>query len=163
MDDLDAVEGDAEAVADQHGPAGVVALAVGARARAHQDGGVGSQLHGPVLGSGDPGRAVEEGGHPEAQLETVAVTAPAGLLRTNGVEADLGEGPVEAGLVVAAVVGLTGGGEVGEVVGHEQVAPTDLDGVETESGGEDVDRSLDGGRRLRPAGTAVGSGAAWWS
>ena len=45
VDDLHPLDGDAEAVADQHGPGRVVALAVGVGAGLDQDGAVGAQLH----------------------------------------------------------------------------------------------------------------------
>ena len=60
--------------------------------------------------------------------------------------------------VLAAVVQGAGLGLEGELVRWDEVAPPDLGRVHADLGGEQVNRALDGGRGLRPPGTAVGVG-----
>ncbi len=59
-------------------------------------------------------------------------------------------------MVVAAVVEQPGGVEERELLGPHRVAAPDLDRIEAEVVGEQVDRPLDQGRCLGPAGAAVG-------
>jgi hypothetical protein len=59
---------------------------------------------------------------------------------------------------VAAVVGGTGGGRVGEGVGRDEVAPPDLDRIETKLVGHQVDGPLAHGGRLGASRAAVGTG-----
>ena len=156
VDDLDAVEGDAGAVAHQHGPRRVVALAVRASSRCARAATVGTQLDGSVLGTGDTGGAVDEGGQPDAELDRVAGGAPSGLLGAELVVPGGGEGGVEAELIATAVVGEPGRRLPREGVGRYQVAAAHLGGIETDSRRELVDGALDDVGRFGPAGASVG-------
>ena len=68
-----------------------------------------------------------------------------------------GQGLVEHGLVVAAVVPAAGGGLERERIGGDEVLAADLDRVHADLVGEQVDHALDGRGGLGPAGAAVGA------
>src|SRR3546814_2250268 len=58
----------------------------------------------------------------------------------------------------SAVIGLAHGGGVGQVGGLHQVAAAQLDAVDAEPVGGDVDQPFQGRHRLRLAGAAIGVG-----
>jgi hypothetical protein len=67
------------------------------------------------------------------------------------------EGLGQRGLVVPAVVGEPADRQsVGERVGWDEVASTDLGGVQVELGGEQVDRTFDQVGGLGTSGASVG-------
>ena len=79
-----------------------------------------------------------------------------GLLGPEGLVAGRLQDPVERALVVARVVAGLGGRGVGEGPGRDQVAPPHLGRVEAQPGRQQVDRPLDHGGGLGPAGAPVG-------
>src|SRR6266581_6849354 len=158
VDDRDPVHRDAELVLHEHGPCGVVPLAVrraagvdrGRTVVRHLD--LGS-LAGVRVRRGD----LDVGGHAATELPGVTAGPPAPLLLAELVVARRGQRLVQRVGVAAGVVHGAGLGLEGELVRSDEVAPPDLDRVHADLGGEQVDRALDGRRGLGPAGPPVGA------
>ncbi len=91
---------------------------------------------------------------------------PARRPRAGGVLAPFREpGPVgererlrHVGEEIAAVDIDAGGGAIGELRARDEIAPPQLDAIDAEPLGRDVEQPLDDEGRLRPAGAAIGRG-----
>ena len=155
--DLDVVDRDAERVARDHGEARVVALTVRRDARAHERGPVGAHLETPPLLVGEWARGhLHVHREPEPELSHVAARPALRLLGPQGRVVRRLEHQVEGALVVAAVVGRSHRSGVRERVLRDEVAAAELCGIGTDLGREQVDRALEGGRRLGAPGAPVG-------
>ena len=88
--------------------------------------------------------------------ETIVVTGPTGgLLGAPRVVADARHRSVEAGAVVRGVVGDPGRAAVGERL--DEVAAAQVDRVDAELDGSEIDEAFEQGARLGPSGAAVGA------
>ena len=151
------VHRDAQFVLHEHGPRGVVALAV--RGTAGVDG------RGAVVVDGEAGGLprlrvnggdLDVGREPDADLDRVIAFPPLGLLRAQAVITGRLQHRGERVGVPAGVVFGAAGRRERELVRRHDVQPAHLGRVHPDFGGEQVDGALDGRRGLRPAGAAIG-------
>ncbi len=147
-------EGDAEAVGEDLGEGGGVALAVVERAGDDGHGAVGLEAEAAHFGH-------RGGGDFEVLADATAAELAAGaaLGAAGGEAVPVGEcqGAVEDGGEIAAVVVHAGGGGVGHLLGLDVVAAAELDAVDAHLGGGGLDQALHVVVALRPAGAAVGA------
>ena len=157
VDDRDPVHRDAKLVLHEHGPRGVVPLAVGRAAGVDRGRAVIRDLDlGGLAGVRVRRGDLHVGGQPDAELLGVAAGPPAPLLLAELLIARRGQRLVQRLLVAAGVVHGAGLGLERELVRGDEVAPPDLRRIHADLGGEQVDRALDGRRGLGPAGPPVG-------
>ena len=100
-------------------------------------------------------RAVEPHGHADAQQPVVSRLSPSALPASHVVVAHELDDPVEAGAVVARVVGDPGGGGVREGVAVDEVAAAQLYRVDVQLGCGEIEEPLHQSAGLRSPGTAV--------
>ena len=149
---------DTERVADDHRERRLVALAVRARADPCGHLAVGLDLDRAVLTVERERRAdLEVRRDTDAEHLRVAALAPRRLLGAQRVVAGLLERDVERLRVLAAVVDRTQPGDrrERERLGRDEVLAPDLDRIDAELVGRDVEGALDEVDRLGPAGAAV--------
>src|SRR5881409_48825 len=159
----DIVHRNPQAVGDDLGKGRFEPLAMRARACEHGDLARRLDPHGGALPAGDGcglGRADARGLHEgrEADPEVAPVVARAALEVAKALVVDHRQRPVERRLVLARVVDEARRGAVRELLGADQVAPTDLGRVEAARARDGVHSPLEQVRRLRPPGAAIGGG-----
>ena len=159
MDDRDPVHRDAELVLHEHGPRGVVPLAVRRAAGVDRGGAVVRHLDlGGLAGVRVRRGDLDVGGQADAELLGVTAgprcaAAPRAAGRSPPRPAPCPAPPRSRPVSYRAPVLVW----KRELVRGDEVAPPDLGRVHADLGGEQVDRALDGRRGLGPAGAAVGA------
>ena len=145
---------DAEPVGDDHRERCRVTLAVGRRAGPDRDHAVVVHLDRAELRPADAG---DLGVRRDADAQQPALARARGAPRCSARSASksaIAQRLPQRQVVVAGVVGEPGQGVEGEGVGPDEVAAPDLDRVEAQLVGGDVDEALDAGGGLGPPGTA---------
>ena len=154
----DAVDRDSGRLADDHGIGRLVPLAVRRRPGVHGRGAVLVHLDARVLGALAAGRDLDVRRDPDADHRRVARLPAPALLVAPAVVAGEPRRLAEGQGVVAGVVRRPRQRRVRERAVRNQVVEAQLQGVDAEFVGGHVDRPLDEGRRLGPAGAPVGAG-----
>ncbi|MCO5546661.1 hypothetical protein L7F22_000095 [Adiantum nelumboides] len=157
LDVADPVHRDAEPVRHQHRERRRVPLTVRRGAGRHRRRAVVVHGHRAVLAAPAPGGDLDVDRDADAQAHRVVVLATARLLLAQLVVAGHPQRLAQRQVVVADVVAGTGRGGVREDVGREQVAPAQLDRVDAQLGGRDVDQPLQVGGGLRASRAAEGA------
>ena len=147
---------DAEDLGRQHCERRVVALPVHAGAGEHAGRAVVVNLGRTELDVQTDRRGdFDVARHTDAERDRIVRGTPAGLLGSKLVVTRCCQDRVERLLVLARVVGGAGVGGQRELVGLDEVAPTELGGIHPDLAGGDVDHSLDQLRGFGPARAAV--------
>ena len=159
VDEVDVVQRDAEDARHDLPVDGVVALAVRARSRDDGDPTAREDLDRGVLHveAERAGRHLDVEAHADAEVRAAAPAAPRPLLGPQPLVVDQLERRVEAALVVAGVVLHPGQRRVRELFGSDEVAATQLDGIDVELAGQHVHGPLQQGDALGTSGAPEGT------
>ncbi len=145
------LDGNLQAVGDDHRERGRVALAVRGCPDPYRRRPVGVHGDRAVLGASSPRRDLDVRAHADPERHPIAAASPFGLFAAQLVVSRDSQRLGQRGVVVAAVVLGPHHRRVREFVGAEKIPPAHLGRIDLELGRGDVDDAFEHGRSFRTA------------